>query len=223
MAYRRPRQVLRSRSSARPVRRERGCDAVMARGPARAGRSGTSAGGEGRAGARAWPGRAAAAGARLRGVPHRPARHRGGPAGAPARSDAGPRGGRRGGRDRAGQRGRLRHRRPGRGGLAALHRRHLPLLRARRGEPLPVVRIHRLGRGRRLCRVPDCSRGVRAPAAARGTPTSSSRRCCARASSATARSSAPPCRPAAGSASTASAAAPTWRRRSPSRSAPRCP
>ena len=48
----------------------------------------------------------------------------------------------------------------------------------------------------------------------RATPTSSSPRCSAPASSATGRSSAPTCRPAGGSACTASAAARTWRRRS---------
>ncbi len=72
-------------------------------------------------------------------------------------------------------------------GLAALDRRHLPVLHARRGEPVPRLEVHRLGRGRRLRRVPDRPRGVRPPAAGGLLRRSSSPRCCAPASSATGR------------------------------------
>ena len=130
----------------------------------------------------------------------------------------GPRGGRRGrrapGRARPGSA-------PGdRVGVAwlARHRRLLPVLPPRRGEPLPALGLHRLGQRRRLRRAtwsrptPTCYRAARRvqrrraraaavrghhrlPGPARG----------------------PSCRPAAGSASTASAARRTSPRRSRSR------
>ena len=61
--------------------------------------------------------------------------------------------------------GRLPRRGPGRGGLAALDRSAVQVLRPRPGEPVPALAVHRLGRRRRLRRLPDRPGGVRAPAA----------------------------------------------------------
>ena len=82
-----------------------------------------------------------------------------------SRRDARPRGRRRGGRPRRGRRG-LRHRGPRGSGLAPLDRRDLPLLPAERGEPVPALAVHRLGRRRRVRRVHDGARRLRAPPAA---------------------------------------------------------
>ncbi len=113
-------------------------------------------------------------------------------------------------------------RRPGRGGLARRDLRHLPLLPARRGEPLPLPRVHRLGPRRRLRRTHHGGRELRLPApvgllgrgggapAVRGDhrlPRALPRRRCPS---------------AAGWGSTASADPRIWRPRSPSTRAPAC-
>ena len=131
-----------------------------------------------------------------------------------AEGDLPPRAARRRSRARG---GRWVDRRPGAGatrfapgdrvGVAWLRQdlRHLPLLPARRGEPLPRPRVHRLGRRRRLRRVRRRAGGLRLPAARRASTTRSRPLLCA-GSSATAPCAAPSCRRAGGSASTASAA-----------------
>ena len=55
-------------------------------------------------------------------------------------------------------------RRPGGRRLARRDLRHLPLLPARRGEPLPLPRVHRLGPRRRLRRTHHGGRELRLPA-----------------------------------------------------------
>ena len=96
-------------------------------------------------------------------------------------------------------------RRPGRGRLARRHLRRLPLLPARRREPLP--RPPRSPAGTATAATRNSSRWPRTSptGSRRASRTRRPRRCCARASSATARSAGPSCRPAAGWASTASA------------------
>ena len=125
------------------------------------------------------------------------------------RRGARPRGRRRGRRAR-----RRRHRfargRPGRHRLAAPHLRRCRF--CRRGATRTCARDSRYtgwdddGGYAELAVVPA---ELRLPAARRLSPTSSSPRCCAPASSATARCGGPSCRRAGGSASTASAARPT--------------
>ena len=106
-------------------------------------------------------------------------------------------------------------RRPHRRAMVGPHRRQLPLLPARRREPLQRTTVHRVGSRRRVCGRVRRRRGVRLPTPRRRSMTNTLRLFSAPGSSATARCAAAASHPAAGSASTASAAAPTSPRRSP--------
>ena len=136
--------------------------------------------------------------ARLRRVPYRPARQRGRPARAPARRHPGTRGRRR--RRRAWARMPATFAAGDRVGIAWLrHTCGLCRTAPRGGEPVPGLPLHRLGRRRRLRRIRHRPCGLRSTSCRPATPTTSSRRCCAPASSATAPCGAPGCRRAAGS------------------------
>ena len=98
----------------------------------------------------------------------------------------------------------------------------VPVVPSRRGEPVPAVDLHRLGRRRRVRRVRRRTRGLRLPDAGGADRRARPRRCCARASSATAPCAVRSCRREGGSASTASGPAPTSPPRSRSPRGRRC-
>ena len=130
----------------------------------------------GRAGAGRRPGRCPRD--RLRRLPHRPAHRRRRAHRAEAAAGARPPGRRRGGR-RAGP-GAERFAPGDRVGMPwlALGRRRVPLLPLGAREPVPEREVHRLRRRRRLRRARGRRRAL-LPAAARRTPASRPRRCCA--------------------------------------------
>ncbi len=120
---------------------------------------------------------AAARGERLRRLPHRPPHRRRRAARPQAAARARP----PDRRDRRGGRRALRRGRPGRGAVAGVDRRQLPLLPRRAREPLRPGRVHGLRARRRLCAVRSGRRALLLPASPTAIPTCRPHRFCARA------------------------------------------